>query len=188
MKGVVFNILESFISEGWGDQTYEDILAMCPLSTKEPFVGPGTYPDSDLMTIAAKAAEKLGLPLDAALRAFGKYAFPKLAEQGTQFVDSQPTARDFLLSVDSVIHVEVRKLMPKAITPAFRYEDTGPDSLVIHYSSARKLCKFMEGLLDGVAEHYGTVIEHSQSQCMHEGAPHCTFVLKFHESQVEGAA
>jgi hypothetical protein len=94
MKGVIFNLLESFISEGWGIEKYEEILDLCPLQTKQPFVGPGTYPDADLVTIASKAADTLGLPLPVALRAFGKFCFPKLAPKVPQLVETHANARE----------------------------------------------------------------------------------------------
>lgn len=179
MKGVVFNLLEQFITQGWGDEKYEEILALCPLETKEPFVGPGTYPDSDLMAIAAKTAETLGLPLRDALRAFGAYCFPHLLDKAPDAAKAYSDARTFIKSVEGVIHVEVRKLMPKAVTPHFHYLEAGPDRLLIEYRSARKLCAFMEGLLDGVSKHFRTPIAQHHGVCMHQGADHCLFDLQF---------
>ena len=187
MKGVVFNLLESFICEKWGHEKYEEILEMCPLKTREPFVSPGTYPDADLMTIATKTADNLGLSLEDALRAFGHYCFPRLADRVPSLIEGLTDARSFLLSVDSVIHVEVRKLFPEAVTPKFIYEQPAADQLIIHYQSERKLCAFMEGLIDGVAKHFNTRIDYHQSACMHHGADECEFHLTF-STLIEGAA
>jgi predicted hydrocarbon binding protein len=187
MKGVVFNLLESFISEGWGDAKYEQILGLCPLKTKEPFVGPGTYPDSDLMTIAGKTAELLGLPLHDAVRAFGRYCFPKLIAKVPDLVGEYSDAKSFLKGVDGVIHVEVRKLFPKAITPSFKYEENDVNHLRIYYQSERKLCAFMEGLLDGVSDHFKIQINQEHKTCMHHGAEHCAFDLTF-LNKIEEAA
>lgn len=187
MKGVVFNLLESFIVEGWGEETYEEVLAMCPLKTKEPFVGPGTYPDSDLFTIATKAAEKLGLPLTDALRAFGKFSFPALAAKYPAFLEGHSNSKSFLQSVENVIHVEVKKLYPKAVTPSFTYEDPGDDQLVIHYVSERKLCHFMEGMLESVASHFNEKVEYTQAACLHEGASACEFRLRFSKGEEQAA-
>ncbi len=179
MKGVVFNLLEAFVVENWGEQTWEDLLDLCPLRTKEPFVGPGTYPDEDLVALAVKASEILGVPLPDALRAFGRFAFPKLGAAFPTFLEPYDNAATFLRSVESVIHVEVRKLMPEAVTPRFEYAEVGPDQLRITYRSRRQLCFFMEGLLQGVADHFGTTIAFSQSRCMHAGADACDFDIRF---------
>jgi Haem-NO-binding len=179
MKGVVFNLLEAFIAEGFGQEKYEEILGLCPLATKEPFVGPGTYPDTDLFTIAGKAAEVLGVPLPDALRAFGKFCFPRLAAKVPTLVATHTSAESLLRSVEGVIHVEVRKLMPNAVTPSFAYAEATSGELVIEYRSARKLCWFMEGLLDGLALHFGERLEHRQIRCMHQGHSCCEFGLRF---------
>lgn len=179
MKGVIFNIFEGFITEGWGEEAYEALLDECPLHTQEPFVGPGTYPDSDLVSMLTQACENHGVSAPDALRAFGKYCFPHLASKFPKFVDMHDHPKPFLMSVHDIIHVEVRKLFKDAITPSFAYQDTGPDSLVIEYTSDRKLCFLMEGLLAGVAEHFGVSIDTTQTRCTHEGAEACDFDLRF---------
>jgi hypothetical protein len=63
MKGIIFNMLEQFIIETADIDTYEEILDECQFSTAEPFIGPGTYPDADLMQIVGKTVEKLQIPL-----------------------------------------------------------------------------------------------------------------------------
>ena len=182
MKGIVFNLLESFVCEGWGDEKYEEILALCPLKTKKPFVGPGTYPDSDLMAIALKASEILEVDLPDALRAFGRYSFPRLAQRFPQFVVGHDRPMPFLLSVEDVIHIEIKKLFPNAVTPSFTYRGVSDDRLVIEYRSRRKLCSFMEGLLDGVAGYYECELRYEQNVCMHNGADHCEFSVAVQSS------
>lgn len=179
MKGIVFNIFEEFVTENWGEDTYEEILDATSLKTDEPFVAPGAYPDEDLMSLVATAVDQLGVPLPDALRAFGRFCFPGLARAYPIFLDGHTDAKTFLLTVETVIHVEVRKLMPDASPPRFDYEDPGPDQLVIQYKSTRKLCHLMAGLLDGVGDHFGIEIESQQTECVLDGAPHCRFELVF---------
>ncbi len=178
MKGVVFNIFEDFICEGWGDEAYEALLKACPVH-QDGYVGPESYPDADMIALVTKACERFGVDGPDALRAFGKFMLPKLVEKFPKFVDGHTHPKSFLMSVEDVIHVEVRKLFKDAVTPSFGYENTAPDRLVIKYTSDRQMCHLMEGLLDGVAAHYKTTIEHSQTQCMHDGAGSCDFDLKF---------
>ena len=179
MKGIVFNLLEGFVADTWGAEKYEEILALCPLMTKQPFVGPGTYPDADLITIATKAAEILDLPLPDALRAFGRYCLPHLMGRMPQLRSQYTNPKSLLLAVEEVVHVEVRKLMPAAVTPTFVYDSLLSDRIVLYYQSERKLCFFMEGLLEGLALEYQTDLDCRQSRCMHAGAPNCRFEIEF---------
>ena len=166
MKGIIFNLLEDFITENHGEETYEEIIENCNLQTKEPFIGPGTYPDEDLLEIVGKTTEKLGISSDDALKAFGKFAFHKLAALFPQFLESYNNPKDFLQSVESVIHVEVKKMYADAYTPTFKYTDPASDKLIIQYHSKRKLYALMEGLINGVAEHYNITI--GQNVKIHE--------------------
>ncbi|MBK8229106.1 MAG: heme NO-binding domain-containing protein [Candidatus Eisenbacteria bacterium] len=179
MKGVIFNLLERFIVEGWGTEIYERVLGQCPLQTKEPFVGPGTYPDSDLMAIVEKTCETLQVPVADAVRAFGKFCFPHLVAGHLHFLDGYDHPRDLLKTVDSVIHVEVRKLYPQAVTPEFSHEELPGGALLLRYRSPRQLCALVEGLIDGVAEHYRMPIDCRHVTCTRDGAAACEFMLGF---------
>ena len=126
MKGVIFNLVEKFITENWGEEKYEEVLSLCSLQTKEPFVGPGTYPDADLISIVGKASEVLGVSVPDALKAFGKFMLPQLIAKFPNFVTPYKNPKDFLMTIDSVIHVEVRKLYRDADTPKFTFTDPVP--------------------------------------------------------------
>ncbi len=188
MKGIVFNLLESFVCEGWGEDVYEEILDRCPLHTQEPFVGPGTYPDADLVSIASATAKHLGLSLPDALRAFGAYCLPHLVGSVPDLVGDMDTPEKLLLAVDGVIHVEVRKLFPKAHPPQFAVRINPDRTLHLEYRSERKLCAFLEGLFDGLGDHFDRDIRAEKHACMHDGSDHCAYTLQVSARAVESKA
>lgn len=169
MKGIIFNIAEKFIADRFGEEKLEQILSACELETIEPFVGPGTYPDSDLMEIVHTAAEKVGLPMPEFMKQMGHFTFFKLAERYPNFVAPYSNPKDFLMTVDNVIHVEVRKLYRDTQLPIFQYSEPSENELVITYYSKRKMYDLMEGLINGVAEHFNTRIEQRHSRYEKDG-------------------
>lgn len=179
MKGIIINLLEEFISERLGDEAYENILEDCSLQTAEPFVGPGSYPDADFMAIAGKAVELMDMSMPDAMRAFGRYCIPKLAEAFPGFMQPHYHPKQFLLTVDSIHYVEVVKLYEDATPPHFQYKDVAKERLLMRYASQRRLCHFMEGLIEGVAQYYDSPVRYAQIQCMHDGADCCEFDLRF---------
>jgi len=181
MKGVIFVIFEDFITSNFGQETFEELLEACPHMAKEPIVSPKTYPDEWMVGMLTAACKRLGLTPPDALRAFGKFAFGSLIKRYPAFIDGVEHPRELLLAVHDIIHVEVKKLMEGATPPNLYYEDVDgePDQLIIHYESKRGLCMLMEGLLDGVAEHFGVGIDYEQTACTHRGDPRCTFQLQF---------
>jgi hypothetical protein len=180
MKGIIFNLLEQFITERAGEDQYDAILEASNLITEDPFVGPGTYPDSDFMLLFGKTIETLGFSPEEGLRQFGRFTFSRLATHFPIFVAPYSDPKSFLKTVDSVIHVEVQKLYEGVETPRFIYHDIGPDRLVIEYSSPRKLCHFMEGLIEGTADYFKSPIQYRQEQCLLRGDSVCLFDLEFH--------
>lgn len=184
MKGIVFNLFEKFVIQGWGEDTYEKILEAAPIRKTGVFLGPATYPDSDLLALVAVASEQLQVPPEVAVRKFGHFCFQGLTSRFPRFLEGVPDAKSFLLTVDQIIHVEVHKLYRDAETPTFLYQDTGPTTLTIEYRSRRKLCVFMEGLIEGLAEHFHENIKQHQVKCTHRGDSHCDFRLEFSPNKV----
>lgn len=177
MKGIIFNAFEGFVAQNWGDEFYESILDATELETQEPFVGPGTYPDGDLLALVATAVQKLDVPLHDALVAFGSFAFKGLVASHPAFVDKHVKLSEFLKTVDSIIHIEVRKLYPESVTPTVLVEDVDDATLRLSYHSDRKLCAVLEGLVQGAAEHFDTQVTFAHDACMHAGASTCEYTI-----------
>jgi len=179
MKGIIFNLLEDFLKERLGNERFEELIDGCSLKTREPFVGPGSYPDEDLLAIVDRAVEVTGRPKSETLRVFGRFCIGRLAQKYPHFFDRHPDAKAFLKTIDALHKLEVKKLYADAKPPEFVMEDPSPDRLIMRYRSERMLCAFVEGLIEGVAEHYRSPIRYQQRQCMLEGGPSCEFELEF---------
>ena len=180
MKGVIFNLLESLIVDKFGDEILEEIYAEAHFSADvPPFGGPESYPDSDWFAMATLLSEKMNLPVDDLVYELGKYMFPVLADRYPVFLDNLRSPLEFLKSVNDVIHVEVDKLFEQSNPPLIKVEDVNHNKARLRYYSERKLCKLVEGLLDGVADYFGQKISYSHQQCMRDGARECILHLQF---------
>ncbi|MBX7138936.1 MAG: heme NO-binding domain-containing protein [Oligoflexia bacterium] len=181
MKGEVFNLLEQYLVEHAGPELCEQIHAKAApeLEYKGPHIGPGTYEDRDFFTILKETVSALGISADAAALAFGKYCFPKLAARFGDRMRDYHNTREFLLVIQDVIHVEVKKLMSGARPPNFYYVDQTEDSLTMIYDSERNLHCFAEGLFYGCAAYFGETIEVKKELLAYQGRKCCIFTLTF---------
>ena len=179
MKGIIFNILEDFIVEVMGPDAYDSIVSECPLITRDPFIGPGTYPDEDLVAIIVKVADRMQQPVPALLKMFGRYAFPKLAAKFPNFIEAYSHPKPFLKTIDWFHVTEVKKLYEDASPPRFYYTEPSEDRLVMIYWSPRKLCPMIEGILEAVSEHFKTPVLFTHTRCMHRGDAECEFQISF---------
>ncbi|MGZ6752115.1 MAG: heme NO-binding domain-containing protein [Nocardioides sp.] len=116
-------------------------------------------------------------------RHLGRAALAGLAERYPHFFAPHTAVRPFLLTLNDVIHPEVRKLHADAEPPEFWFDDGdgGPSgsTLLVHYRSTRRLCALADGMIQGAARHYGqeAVVEHRA--CVLEGDDHCVLHTTF---------
>ncbi len=186
MKGIIFNLLEKYVIENFGDDVMEGIYEKAEFtSDAPPFVGPVTYPDSDLFAILNILTKKTNLSLDNLIYKFGKYVFPTLAVRYPVFFENVNSTLGFLKKVNDIHYIEVMKLYEDATPPTFRIEEINQDNIKFHYNSHRKLCKLVEGLLDGVADYFGEKISYSQQQCLRDGADSCIFNITIEKQDLK---
>lgn len=180
MKGVVFTMLSEMVESKFGYEAWDAAISNTAPESNGIYVSTGTYADNELLGYVADLSKQTNILPEDLLFAFGHYMIGKFKEVHPSFFEGH-TARSFLKSVDSVIHVEVQKLHPEAILPRFTYEDGPEGELIMNYHSPRNLCALAKGLITGAAEVFSTPIEIAHPQCMLDGANSCILVLRFGE-------
>lgn len=175
MKGIIFNLLEDVVGNGFGPAAWDTLLEKAKLDAA--YTSLGSYPDEELLRLVSAASEVLQKPVEDVLRWFGVAAIPLLFQRYPSFFTPHQDTRSFLLTLNDIIHPEVRKLYPGADVPDFTYELTsaGHDRLTMIYRSKRRLCMLAEGFIQGSAAHYGEAVGIDQRECMHRGDSRCVF-------------
>lgn len=177
MKGIVFNLLQEVVSRSYGEDTWDQLLDAAGLDGS--YTSLGNYPDAELFALVGAASSALALPPHTVIRWFGREAIPLLAQKYPIFFDKHTRTSAFVLTLNSIIHPEVRKLYPGADVPDFVMASTSPDHLRMEYRSARKLCAFAEGLIEGAAHHFHERVQFAHDRCMHRGDALCELEMTF---------
>jgi len=177
MKGVVFSLLEQIVVRDYGEDTWDDLLDEAGLDGG--FTTVGSYPDEQMMRLVAAASSSLDIPPDAVLRWFGRNALPVFATEYPHLFAPHDSSRSFLLTLNDIIHPEVRKLYPGAEVPEFDFDASAKDLVCMRYRSSRGLCAFGEGLILGAADHFGEQVSVEQPRCVHRGDDHCLYEIRF---------
>jgi hypothetical protein len=181
MKGIVFNLLEEVVTREFGADTWDALLEKAGVDGA--FTSLGSYPDEDLLKLVTAASEALNRPAGDVIRWFGVQAIPLLAKKYPGFFSIHRETRPFLLTINGMIHPEVRKLYPGADVPDFVLDDSFPDILIMGYHSKRKLCAFAEGLIEGAPTHFGEVATIRHPACMHRGDSSCRLEISFFKAR-----
>ena len=177
MKGIVFNLLEEVVRQAYGEDTWDALLEAAGLDGV--YTSLGNYPHEELLQLVTAASPALQMPPEAFIRWFGRHAIALLVERYPEFFEAHQTTRSFLLTLNDVIHPEVRKIYPGADVPTFAYETSSDEVLQMQYQSARKLCMFGQGLIEGAAAHYGEAVAIEHPKCMNRGDDQCEFRVLF---------
>ena len=177
MKGTIFNLLEDMVDEEGGPEAWDDLLARAGVAGGYSSIG--DYPDADLMALLSARSSASGRSVWTETRSFGSFALLGLARRYPVFFTPHARTRDFLLTLNDVIHPEVRKLHPAARPPTFGFESAHPDHLTLAYRSQRRLCGFAEGMIRGAATHFGEHVQILHRQCVHDGAEECLLDITF---------
>lgn len=175
MKGAIFNFLAEMVEEKFGLEAWDALLSKLDLDGI--YVSTETYPDEELFSLVQAAHEATGIDTTELIRTFGTYSFAKFQQLHPDFCNPDFSLKEFLLTVDNVIHVEVKKLHPDALLPSFEYDQETDNELIMYYSSPRKLCMLAEGLIAGAAQFYQTDYELTHDECMHNGDERCKLHL-----------
>ena len=94
------------------------------------------------------------MPADDVVSWLGRNALPLFALHYPELFEPHDSTPSFVLTLNDIIHPEVRKLYPGADVPEFDFAFR-EELLVMGYRSPRKMCSFAEGLLLGAADHFG---------------------------------
>ncbi len=115
------------------------------------------YDDSKTIALIVASAEHLGMPVDEALRVFGRY-WVRYAELSSFGPIMDFTGQDLVTFINNLdrMHRSVVLAMPDARVPSFTLTDETRQRLQVRYRSERTgLEAFVIGLLEGVMDRMG---------------------------------
>ena len=174
LHGVIFTSFRDWVTAEHGSDLVRELFTGEPI-----YLLSEAYPDERLLALIGRTAEATGRDVDDVVYDFGVFTGSKtFTHLYPGFYAIAPSARDFLLTVESRIHELVRATIANAQPPQLSVSELGDDGVTIDYRSPRQLCVLLRGLAEGTARHYGEVAEIEETACMRRGDPACTFEVR----------
>ena len=165
MRGTVFLMFEAYVVERRGHDAFEDVLDAVAgrLITSDPFIGPMTYPDEDLLTLVDAEAVTERMTRGELLYDLGAFGFARLIRRYQWMVAGHRSLSAFLA------HVR------RAVGDSTQLElEIGPP-LRVAYASPPMLCALVEGLLVGAGRYFKSPLQLAQHACVDRGDPSCVW-------------
>lgn len=153
MKGIIFVKFCEFVEDGWSDTLLDRVIIDSKVPSRGIYVTTMTYDDSEILALIGTFSDIVGLSIAESLVAFGRWVFSHLYQSLPHHENRFITVFDSLRAVQSVIHVDVKKLNPEVILPEFTFLEETENRLLFEYQSPRHLHKLCEGLILGLSDH-----------------------------------
>ena len=176
MYGMVNKAVEDMVCMHHGEAAWEEIKARAGVDV-DAFMSNEPYPDDITYRLVGAASEKLGLPADQVLEAFGEHWVLHTAMEGYGGLmkSAGRSLPEFLANLPN-FHARVALVFPKLQPPRFECADVTGQSLKLHYFTHRPgLSSFVVGLMRGLGKMFGTPVTVRLLQSREEGADHEIF-------------
>ena len=180
MKGIVFTEFLELVEETFGLETVEEIIEKSNLPSQGAYTSIGTYDFSEMLALIGNLSEKTKMSVDKLLHVYGLHFFSVIQRDYPKILENYSNAIDLLSSVESHIHVEVRKIYPDAELPRFEVVEQKQNSLTMVYYSSRSMYAFGLGLMEKAFEHYNSSASISYEKMKEDGSE-VKFVILEHE-------
>jgi predicted hydrocarbon binding protein len=179
MQGSIYTAFSDMIVEQMGMEQWNELIEQTDPPSQGIYTSGEQYQDSELINMVKALSIKTGIEIEVLIEKFGRYLFKKLYDTSPVDISEIDSLKSFLLAIDNLIHVEVKRLHPKAYLPTFEYETLDDNTLIMYYSSKRKLCHVSIGLIFGAADQFNEKVSIEHPECMHHGASRCKLVVRF---------
>ncbi len=155
MKGIIFTEFLGMMENEIGLAELEAGIEEANLPNGGAYTSIGTYDHAELFSLIMVFSKRLNVPPGVLVKRFGKATFGRFAQLYGAFFEHAKNAFDMLLSIESYIHPEVRKLYPDAQVPNFKGTLINENTLELIYESPRAMHDLADGLIEGCFEYYG---------------------------------
>jgi hypothetical protein len=155
MKGIVFTEFIEMVESRYSPELVDRIIQAAHLPSGGAYTSVGTYDHAEMWSLVVELSKVTETPMPDLMKAFGEHLLGRFVVAHAAMFAGHQGSFDFLASVDSIIHREVRKLYPDAELPHFEVAERSPQRMVLLYQSPRHFGDLAEGLIRGCARHYG---------------------------------
>ena len=160
MNGLVNRAIEQLVVSMKGEAGWRGVCAHAGVAA-DGFVSMQNYDDDITFRLVKAASERLGLPSEQVLEAFGEYWITYTAHEGygALMAAGGTHLREFLANLNDM-HGRVETIFAQVRIPLFRVEDVSDTEYRLYYASEREgLAPMVIGLVKGLAKRFGQSVE-----------------------------
>ena len=147
MKGIIFTEFLDLVEKKFGLVMVDKIINQSQLDSNGAYTSVGTYEFSEMLQLISNLSENTDISVDDLLMVYSEHLFAALLKTHPNLVSHYKTPMDLVASIESHIHVEVKKIYPDAQLPTFDLEERTDNKMVMIYKSNKALYMLGKGLM-----------------------------------------
>ena len=156
MKGIVFTEFLELVESKFGLEMVDKIITQSKLESEGAYTSIGTYRFSEMLQLLGNLSNNTGISTDNLLLVYGEHFFGVIEKSYPGLLNTYKDPIEMLASIENHIHMEVRKIYPKAELPTFIIEEKTENSLILIYKSSRAMHHFGLGLMNKTFEYFNS--------------------------------
>lgn len=156
MKGIVFTEFLELVESKFGLEMVDKIITQSKLESEGAYTSIGTYRFSEMLQLLGNLSNNTGISTDNLLLVYGEHFFGVIEKSYPGLLNTYKDPIEMLASIENHIHMEVRKIYPKAELPTFIIEEKTESSLILIYKSSRAMHHFGLGLMNKTFEYFNS--------------------------------
>jgi len=176
MKGIVFTEFLELVETKFGIEVVDQIIEASSLESGGAYTSVGTYSFSEMLALLTNLSEITEISINDLLKVYAHHFFGVIEKSYAGILEMYKGPMDMISSIESHIHVEVKKIYPDAELPRFVVVEKTENKLILEYFSSRSMYAFAYGLMEKTFQHYN----HSAAityELLKEDGSHVKFVI-----------
>lgn len=143
------------VEDKFGYELVDELLTENDLPSGGVYTAIGTYENREMAMLLNGLHHKTQIPISTLLHTFGEHLFITFSQSYPSFFQGITDAFDFLESIETHIHIEVKKLYPDAELPHLITRRLNTNQLEMIYHSERRMSELALGLIESSLKYFG---------------------------------
>jgi predicted hydrocarbon binding protein len=178
MFGAALVALQSSMIERMGSTNWKNLLVEAGLPADKVYRTARFYPDTEFFQLVEVAAAKAGISKEVLMQDLGKDFGRYLIKTYSMMFFPTWKTLDVIEKAAPKVYKTIQLVDFKALKSDVTCERLSEKEVVVHYTSPRLMCSYLQGIIFAMAEYFQEKVEVSQKQCMRVGGKECEIHVK----------
>lgn len=185
IKGLILTLVERYIVEHHPEPVLESVLRHCGQAGCEPWLAALDYDRSELEHVFVGLGLATGRSPEALAHDVARWVVPQLMQRYASMVAAAREPRSLLDLLGEPSQRDFLRLLGLLGAAHFPCEWLPDGSLRVSRPVSSTPCSALEGLLEGLADHYGMSCHYTHDNCVRRGDAQCSLLARFEALKVQ---